>query len=146
MTTRPISTNYLIDVEHGVIMDVEPTPACRTAEVESTKIMIERVEEQFHIKPDRLIGDTAYGTAPMLAWMADEKDIEPHVPVWDKTERKNDSLSIGDFQWNEETQEYHCPTGHALRSEWRAFKNQRLHVTKADTIIFRSRQTDGAKC
>lgn len=57
------STNYLIDVEHGVIMDVEPTPAHRTAEVESTKTMIERVEEHFDIKPDRLIGDTAYKTA-----------------------------------------------------------------------------------
>ncbi|KPW91923.1 Transposase [Pseudomonas amygdali pv. photiniae] len=140
------STNYLIDVEHGVIMDVEPTPAHRTAEVESTKTMIERVEEQFDIKPDRLIGDTAYGTAPMLAWMVNEKDIEPHVPVWDKTERKNESLSISDFQWSEEAQEYRCPTGHALRSEWRAFKNQRSHVTKADTIIFRSRQTDCSKC
>ncbi|MCQ3008848.1 IS5/IS1182 family transposase, partial [Pseudomonas savastanoi] len=32
------------------------------------------------------------------------------------------------------------------RSEWRAFKNQRSHVTKADTIIFRSRQTDCSKC
>lgn len=140
------STNYLIDVEHGVIMDVEPTPAHRTAEVESTKTMIERVEEQFDIKPDRLIGDTAYGTAPMLAWMVNEKDIEPHVPVWDKTERKNESLSISDFQWSEEAQEYRCPTGHALRSEWRAVKNQRSHVTKADTIIFRSRQTDCSKC
>jgi hypothetical protein len=47
--------------------------------------MIERVEGHFDIKPDRLIGDTAYGTAPMLAWMVDEKDIEPHVPVWVKT-------------------------------------------------------------
>ena len=26
-----------------------------------------------------------YGTAPMLAWMVEEKDIEPHVPVWDKS-------------------------------------------------------------
>ncbi len=59
----------------------------------------------------------------MLAWMVDEKDIEPHVPAWDKTERKNDSFSISDFQWNEEAQEYRCPTGHALRSEWLAFKN-----------------------
>ena len=140
------STNYLIDVEHAVIMDVELTPAHRTAEVESTKTMIERVEEQFDIKPDRLIGDTAYGIAPMLAWMVDEKDIEPHVPVWDKTERKNENLSISDFQWSEEAQEYRCPTGHALRSEWRAFKNQRSHVTKADTVIFRSRQTDCSKC
>jgi len=31
------STNYPIDTEHGVIMDVEPTPAHRTAEVESTR-------------------------------------------------------------------------------------------------------------
>ena len=31
------STNYLIDTEHGVIMDVEATPAHRTAEVDSTK-------------------------------------------------------------------------------------------------------------
>jgi hypothetical protein len=68
------------------------------------------------------------------------------VPVWDKTERKNESLSISDFQWSEEAQEYCCPTGHALRSEWRAFKNRRSHVTKANTIIFRSRQTDCAKC
>jgi hypothetical protein len=135
------STNYLIDTEHGVIVDVEPTPAHRTAEVESTKTMIERVEAQFDIKPERLIGDTAYGTAPMLAWMVEEKDIEPHVPVWDKTERKNDSFSSNDFHWNEEAEEYRCPAGTPLRSEWRAFKNERSHVTKANTIIFRSRQS-----
>lgn len=82
-------------------MDVEPTPAHRTAEVESTKKMIDRVEAQFDIKPERLIGETAYGTATMLAWMVEEKDIEPHVPVWDKTERKNDSFSNNDFQWIE---------------------------------------------
>jgi len=70
-------------------MDVEATPAHRTAEVDSTKTMVERVEAQFDLTPERLIGDTAYGTAPMLAWMVEEKDIEPHVPVWDKTERKN---------------------------------------------------------
>ncbi len=82
----------------------------------------------------------------MLAWMVEEKDIEPHVPVWDKTERKNDSFSSNDFHWNEEAEEYRCPAGNALRREWRAFKNERSHVTKANTIIFRSRQTDCATC
>jgi len=66
------STNYLIDTEQGVIVDVELTPAHRMAEVESTKIMIGWVEAQFDIKPERLIGDTAYGTASMLAWMVEE--------------------------------------------------------------------------
>jgi hypothetical protein len=83
----------------------------------------------------------------MLAWMVEEKNIEPHVPVWDKTERKNDSFfSSNDFHWNEEAEEYRCPAGNALRSEWRAFKNERSHVTKANTIIFRSRQTDCVAC
>ncbi len=54
--------------------------------------MIDRVEAQFDIKPQRLIGDTEYGTAPMLAWMVEEKDIEPHVPMRDKTEAKQSNV------------------------------------------------------
>lgn len=82
----------------------------------------------------------------MLGWMVNEKGIEPHTPVWDKTERKDDTLSSGDFEWNEEANEYRCPEGHALRSNWRPFKNQRSHVTKADTIIYRSSQHDCQDC
>ena len=140
------STNYLIDTAHGVILDVEATPAHRTAEVESTKLMVDRVEARFDLTPERLIGDTAYGTAPMLGWMVNEKGIEPHMPVWDKTARKDDSFSSNDFQWNEEADEYRCPEGHALRNNWRPFKNQRSHITKADTIIYRSSQAGCAVC
>ena len=64
------STNYLVDVSAGIIVDVEATSAHRTEEIESTKTMIDRVEQRFDLKPDRLIGDTAYGTGPMLAWLA----------------------------------------------------------------------------
>ncbi len=73
------STNYLIDTAHGVILDVEATPAYRSAEVASTRLMIERVEERFAITPQRLLGDTAYGAAPMLAWLVEEKQIEPQL-------------------------------------------------------------------
>jgi len=30
--------------------------------------------------PTRLIGDTAYGAAPMLAWLVEDKKIEPYIP------------------------------------------------------------------
>ena len=43
--------------------------------------MLDRVETDLDIKPERLIGDTAYGVAPMLEWMVKDKGIEPHVPV-----------------------------------------------------------------
>ena len=140
------STNYLIDVAHGVIVDVEATPAHRTAEVESTKLMVERVETNFNITPQRLIGDTAYGTAPMLAWMVDEKAIEPHVPVWDKTERKDGTFSRSDFQWDGAANEYHCPAGKALRCDRRPFKIPRSGITKADTIVYRASQRDCESC
>ena len=76
------STNYLIDVQAGIIVDVEATPTLRTAEVKATRTMIERVEERFALKPERLIGDMAYGNAELLGWMVNDKGIEPHVPLW----------------------------------------------------------------
>jgi transposase len=140
------ATNYLVDVSAGIIVDVEATPAFRTDEVNATRTMIERVEERFEMKPTRLIGDMAYGAAELLGWMVTDKAIEPHVPVWDKTQRKDETLSSSEFHWDEQAGEYRCPQGHALRSQWRAFKNPRSHLTKADTVIYRSSQSDCATC
>src|SRR6266566_4397912 len=78
--------------------------------------------------------------------MVDEKQIEPHVSVWDKTQRNDETLSSSDFQWDEQADEYRCPQGHVLRRQWRPFKNLRTHFTKADTIIYRSSQSDCASC
>jgi len=140
------SANYLIDVAAGIVVDVEATPAHKIDEIHATKTMIERVEDRFDLRPDRLIGDTNYGTAAILGWMVDEKHIEPHVPVWDMTQRNDETLSSSDFQWDEQADEYRCPQGRPLRSQWRAFKKLRTHVTKADTIIYRSSQSDCATC
>src|ERR1700686_4920155 len=63
------SDNYLIDVKFGVIVDVEASRSIRQAEVGAAKTMIERTEERFGLKPERLVGDTAYGAAPMLNWL-----------------------------------------------------------------------------
>jgi len=140
------STNYLVDIHAGVIVDVEATSAHRIEENDATKTMIDRVEQRFELKPKCLIGDTAYGTASMLNWLVDEKQIEPHVPVWDKTQRTDDTLSSSDFQWNDQRNEYRCPQGFALRSEWRPFKIPRTHINKDDTTNYASRQSDCAAC
>jgi transposase len=140
------STNYLIDVQAGIIIDVEATPTLRTAEVKATRTMIERVEERFDLKPERLIGDMAYGSAELLGWMVNEQGIEPHVPVWDRTQRDDDTLSSSDFQWDEQADEYRCPQGNVLRKQRRSFKNLRTHITKAGTIIYRASQSDCANC
>jgi transposase len=140
------STNYLIDLDAGIIVDVEATPAHRTQEVESTKTMIDRVEERFGMKPHRLVGDTAYGTAPMLGWMVEDKGIAPHVPVWDRTDRKDGTLSSSEFAWNEQANEYRCPQGHALLSDRRKFTKPRERITQAGTIIYSASQHDCTGC
>ncbi len=140
------STNYLVDIHAGVIVDVEATSAHRIEENDAAKTMVDRVEERFDLKPEWFIGDTAYGTAAMLNWLVHEKQIEPHVPVMDKTQRADDTLSSSDFHWDEQRNEYRCPQGYALRSDWRVFTNPRTHITKDDTINYKSRQSDCANC
>ena len=140
------STNYLIDLKAGIIVDVEASAVTSAAEVAATRTMIDRVEDKFDLKPKRLVGDTNYGSAALLSWLVDEKQIEPHVPVWDKTERHDGTLSSSEFEWDEQANEYRCPAGKALRSNWRPFKNSRTHITKVDTIVYRSTQRDCAAC
>jgi hypothetical protein len=81
------STNYMIDVDNGIIVDVEATTAIRQAEVLAAKRMIERSMERFDLYPARLLGDSAYGSAEMLGWLVYEHGIEPHVTVFDKSAR-----------------------------------------------------------
>ncbi len=90
--------------------------------------------------------DTAYGTAPMLAWMVKDKGIAPHVPVWDRTERKDGTLSSSEFAWDEQANEYRCPQALALLGERRAFTRPRDHITKEALVIYRASQNDRTGC
>ena len=127
-------------------MDVAATPAVRSAEVDSAKVMIDRVEERFGIKPKRLIGDTAYGTAEMLAWMVEEKGIEPHVPVWEKGERTDGTFSRSEFAFDEASNTLTCPGGKRLQ-QYRYPRNfERSGVTKANQRIYRARKFDCGSC
>jgi hypothetical protein len=49
------STNYLVDVENAIIVDIEATTAIRQAEVVAAKRIIERSIERFGLYPSRLL-------------------------------------------------------------------------------------------
>src|SRR5712664_1888210 len=53
-------TNYLIDLKHAVIMDVEATTAVRQAEVTAQRVMIDRTQSRFGLWPERLTADAGY--------------------------------------------------------------------------------------
>lgn len=131
------SLNYLIDMDHAVIVDVEATPTRISKEVDATETMLERAERRFKLKPRRVAGDVAYGTGEMLGWLAN-RSIEPHIPVWDKGQREDGTLSRGDFIYNEDADVYVCLQGKTLAT------TGRVHDGK--TRLYRSRTSDCQDC
>src|SRR4249919_325963 len=107
--------NYLIDVEHAVIVDVEATPARTYDEVASTKTIIERTEQRLDLKPDWLTADTAYGTGRLLAWLLGQS-ITPHIPVWERYASSDDMFPRSEFTYDAERNVYVCPNGKLLRT------------------------------
>jgi len=133
------STNYLIDVEHAVIVDVEATTAIRQAEVLAARRMIERSMDRFGLYPARLMGDSAYGSAEMLGWLVYEHGIEPHVTVFDKSARKDGTFSRDDFTYDHQHDVYYCPGGTTLRTTGTL-------VNDGTTMLYRARQHECAGC
>jgi transposase len=105
--------NYLIDNKFGIILDAEGTRANRSEEIAVTETMVDRVERRFDLRPERLAGDTAYGAAKLLKWLWD-RDIAPHVPVWDKSKQTGGRFTKEDFVFDRERNVYICPAGAAL--------------------------------
>ncbi len=140
------STNYLIDLDHAVIMDVEPSTAIRQAEVTACKRMIERVQDRFGVWPERLAADTGYGSAEMLAWLVHERDIHPHIPVFDKSARRDGTFARADFRYDLGDDSYVCPAGNRLRPRNRNFTQARDDVGQDGFIRYRARQQDCAGC
>src|SRR5215210_744122 len=130
--------NYLIDVKFGVIVDVEASRAIRQAEVDAAKTMISRTEERFGLKPGRLAADSAYGSAATLNWIVNEKQIAPHIPVFDKSKRDDGTFSRSDFRYDPTDDVYHCPGGKLLRTSGT--------VHEGKTLLYRASKRDCDVC
>jgi transposase len=131
--------NYLIDVKFGIIMDVEASRAIRQAEVGAAKTMIERTEERFDIKPERLAADTAYGSGANLNWLVKDKKIAPHIPVIDKSKRDDGTFSRDDFTFDKERNVYVCPAGKVLTTTGKL-------VNDGETLLYLASTRDCRTC
>jgi transposase len=140
------STNYLIDLDHAVIVDVEATTAIRQAEVGAVRTMIERVAERHDLQPARLAADTAYGSAEMLDWLVNKRRIAPHIPVIDKSGRDDGTFARSDFTYDPSADSYRCPAGKTLKRNRRAFRKPRPNAPPDDTYRYRAAKADCDAC
>jgi transposase len=129
--------NYLVDVEHAIIVDVEATPARTFDEVAATRTMIERTERWLDLKPKQLAADTAYGTGKFLAFVFGV-GIIPHIPVWDKSTREDGTFSHSDFRWDKRRGVYICPNNKVLHTSGT--------VHDGRTLLYRASKLDCDVC
>jgi Transposase DDE domain len=138
------SANYLVDADHAIIVDVEATTAIRQAEILAAKRMIERSLEHFDLYPERLIGDSAYGSAEMLNWLVHDRGIE--IPVFDKSQRTNSTFSRDDFSYDNATDTYRCPARKTLQHYRRRFAIPRRGIMKDNSMSYRASKSDCQTC
>ena len=62
----------------------------------------------------------------MLGWLVDERGIEPHVNLFDKSARIDGSFFRSDFAFDKERDFYVCPGGKAFRKYRRAVSTPRV--------------------
>jgi len=139
-------TNYLIDLDHAVIVDVEPSTAVRQGELAACRTMVERTTARLGLHPERLTADTAYGSAEMLEWLVHDQDIAPHIPVFDKSQREDGTFSRSDFTYDPAADHYVCPAGNLLKARRRAFRNPRETAPADDTVRYRASTHDCGPC
>lgn len=140
------SANYMIDTDNAVILDVEASRSVRQAEVGAARTMIDRIGNTFNLHPERLIADTAYGSAPMLDWLVEGRGIAPHIPVIDKSGRKDGTFERADFTYDAEDDAYTCPGGKKLRQFRRTYKVPRSGVDKEGIMRYRAKKSDCDSC
>ena len=127
----------LIDNKAGIIIDAVGTRANRAVEIAVTQTMVDRVERRFDLRPRRLAGDTAYGAVRLLKWLVD-RNITPHVPVWDKSARPDGTFSRADFVFDQERNIYVCPGGSELTSTG--------NIDQGHIVYYRASKSDCSRC
>src|SRR5213082_3396417 len=122
------------------------TTAIRQAEMTAAKRMVERSITRFDLYPERLIGDSAYGSAEMLNWLVHEQGIEPHIPVFDKSQRTDGTFSRDAFTYDHERDCYICPAGKELRKRQKIYRVPRPLVDEDGMMRYRASKLDCQDC
>ena len=130
-------TNYLIDTDHGVIVDVEATRAIRQAEVGASRTMLERTEERFGLKPglSRRRHRLWVSEKPRLAWSSRSRSRRT-FPSSTIHSHGRHILARG-LSFDPEANRYTCPAGKHLLQFRRNFAEPGTGVTAAGTRLYR---------
>ena len=111
----------------------------RQAEVTAAKTMIERVARALQRTPNGLLPTPPMDRPRCSTGWSHERGIEPHIPVFDKSNRTDDTFSRSDFIYDHEGDAYLCPGGKILTCKGTL-------VNDGDTLMYRASKYDCGTC
>ena len=127
--------NYLVDVRPATVVDVEASRAVRQAEVGAARTMIDRTADRFGLRPERLAGDTAYGSAQMLNWLVEERNIAPPYSGDRQVDAPRRHVRAKDFRYDQEADAYIWPAGKVLSTSGTQLDHRRRGLAEMVTAV-----------
>ena len=82
----------------------------------------------------------------MLNWLVHDRGIEPHIPVFDKSQRTDGTLPRDDFTYDHTTDTYRCLVGKTLQHYRRRFAMPRTGIMKDNSMRYRASKRDCQAC
>ena len=138
-------TNYLIDLKHAVIMDVEATTAVRQAEVTAQRRMLDRTQERFGIWPSgspptpaTARPRTSPGWCTSAASSRTSRCSTRTAPTAASPARTSPTTTSADA--------YICPGGKELRQYWQESRAAKAQPPADGLYRYRARKADCDAC
>jgi transposase len=105
--------HYVVDGGKArIVLHALVTPA-DVMENEPMLDLLRRVSFRWHLRPERVVADTTYGTIENIKTL-EEAGIRAYVPLPDFDQRTG-YFGASRFSYDPERDAYHCPQGHPLR-------------------------------
>ena len=82
----------------------------------------------------------------MLAWLVHERDIEPHIPVFDRSERIDGTFSRREFAYDTRGDVYTCPGGKLLKRRLRRHDDRPEQIPADRFMRYRASKIDCDGC
>ena len=82
----------------------------------------------------------------MLNWLVNEHWIEPHIPVFDKSQHADGTFSRDELAYDPKRDCYICPAGNELRQRQKTYRLPRPLVDRNGMMRYRASKLDCQNC
>lgn len=104
---RGYKDHIIVDEDSEIILASVQTPF-NVGDDKKLKELIEKVEEEYQIKPEEITADKAYGTIKNRAYLKDNEIIS-NIDFYEESSREVKYYGLGDFTISEDLKSATCP-------------------------------------